>query len=59
MLYNVSGFSGGVTVHAQIEESNSFFTIVTVDANGTDSTQSFSDISNSGMEILINGHYPV
>jgi len=55
----VSGFSGGVTVHAQIEESNSFFTIVTVDANGTDSTQSFSDISNSGMEILINGHYPV
>ena len=59
MLFNVSGFSGGVTVHAQIEESNSFFTIVTVDANGTDSTQSFSDISNSGMEILINGHYPV
>jgi len=59
MLYNVSGFSGGVTVHAQIEESNSFFTIVTVDDNGTDSTQSFSDISNSGMEILINGHYPV
>jgi len=59
MLFNVSGFSGGVTVHAQIEESNSFFTIVTVDANGTDSTQSFSDISDSGMEILINGHYPV
>ena len=59
MLFNVSGFSGGVTVHAQIEESNSFFTIVTVDANGTDSTQSFSDISVSGMEILINGHYPV
>ena len=59
MLYNVSGFSGGVTVHAQINEGNSFFTIVTVDANGTDSTQSFSDISDSGMEILINGHYPV
>lgn len=59
MLYNVSGFSGGVTVHAQINEGDSFFTIVTVDANGVDSTQTFSDISDSGMEILINGHYPV
>ena len=59
MLYNVSGFTGGVTVHAQINEGDSFFTIVTVDANGIDSTQTFSDISDSGMEILINGHYPV
>ena len=59
MLYNVSGFSGGVTVHAQINEGNSFFTIVTVDSGGTDSTQSFNDISDSGFEILINGHYPV
>ena len=59
LLFNTTGLTGADTVYARVDEGNDYFFLQKVDANGVDTTLTYADISDSNIEIIINGHYPV
>ena len=59
LLFNTTGLSGADTVYARVDEGNDYFFLQKVDANGVDATLTYADLSDSNIEIIINGHYPV